>query len=96
MREALRVLQGCLEHPDADSAITSLQAALQPQPVTQALTYEQQIAIREGHQASAETEYFAARQALDFPELRCIFCAGHRRGYEAGIGITLAGGDNHE
>lgn len=54
------------------------------------LTNEQERALCEAYCNDASDEYFKARPALDFPEMRRIFYAGHRKAwinYEAAHGI---------
>ena len=60
-------------------------------PAQRPPTDEQDRALCEAYCNAASDEYFAARQALDFPETRRIFYAGHRKAwieYEAAHGIT--------
>ena len=64
--------------------ITELEAQRKP------LTDEQDRALCEAYCNDASDEYFKARPALDFPEMRRIFYAGHRKAwisYEAAHGI---------
>lgn len=64
------------------------EAASQPQ--RKPLTGEQDRALCEAYCNDASDEYFKARPTLDFPEMRRIFYAGHRKawiGYEAAHGI---------
>ena len=54
------------------------------------LTDEQDRALCEAYCNDASDEYFKARPAMDFPEMRRIFYAGHRKAwinYEAAHGI---------
>jgi hypothetical protein len=59
-------------------------------PQRQPLTDEQDRALCEASCNDASDEYFKARPALDFPEMRRIFYAGHRKAWitrEAAHGI---------
>jgi hypothetical protein len=47
----------------------------------QPLTDEQDRALCEAYCNDASDEYFKARPALDFPEMRRIFYAGHRKAW---------------
>jgi hypothetical protein len=56
----------------------------------EALTDEQDRALCEAYCNDASDEYFKARPAMDFPEMRRIFYAGHRKAwinYEAAHNI---------
>ena len=60
------------------------------QPHRKTFTDEQDRALCEAYCNNASDEYFKARPTLDFPEMRRIFYAGHRKawiGYEAAHGI---------
>ena len=70
---------GKMEQPK--SLMADLRAAL-AQP-SQPPTDEQDRAMCEAHCNAASDEYFAARQALDFPQMRRIFYAGHRKAWIA-------------
>jgi hypothetical protein len=50
-------------------------------PQRQPLTGEQDRALCEAYCNDASDEYFKARPALDFPEMRRIFYAGHRKAW---------------
>jgi hypothetical protein len=50
-------------------------------PQRQPLTDEQDRALCEAYCNGASDEYFKARPALDFPEMRRIFYAGHRKAW---------------
>jgi len=50
-------------------------------PKRQPLTDEQDRAVCEAYCNDASDEYFKARPALDFPEMRRIFYAGHRKAW---------------
>jgi hypothetical protein len=70
-------------------AIKSTQEAA-AQPATVQLTDEQDRALCEAYCNDASDEYFKARPAMDFPEMRRIFYAGHRKAwinYEAAHNI---------
>jgi hypothetical protein len=59
-------------------------------PQRQPLTDEQDRALCEAYCNDASDEYFKARPVLDFPEMRRIFYAGHRKAWitrEAAHGI---------
>ncbi len=59
-------------------------------PRRKPLTDEQDRALCEAYFNDASDEYFKARPELDFPEMRRIFYAGHRKAwisYEAAHGI---------
>ena len=79
-------IKAAQEYPDTDK-VTSLYAA---PPQRKPLTDEQDRALCEAYCNDASDEYFKARPALDFPEMRRIFYAGHRKAwisYEAAHGI---------
>ena len=78
MRGALRVLQGCLEHPDADSAIASLQAALAPQPQPVTLSYDGPMGyavMRNGKQVGLERSYESASRSWVDSEIVPLYAA---------------------
>lgn len=60
-------------------------AAPKAAPVAQgdALTYEQQRAIRQGHEIAASDSYFDARPQIDNNDRRKVFEAGFERGWNA-------------
>lgn len=65
----------------AHIVVPLLKAAQPVQPSIPKLTDEQDRALCEAHCNDASDEYFAARQALDFPQMRRIFYAGHRKAW---------------
>lgn len=46
------------------------------------MTDEYNRALMEGHLISASDEWFKARQALDFPEMRRLYEAAYKRAWE--------------
>lgn len=46
---------------------------------------ENEIALREGSQTRAETDYFDARPQLDGKDRRSVFDAGFQRGWDAAV-----------
>lgn len=50
-------------------------------PTSEQSSREQEIALCEAHQITASDEFFAARQALDFKEMRRIYEAGYKRAW---------------
>ena len=57
-------------------------------PQLKPLTREQEIALREGYCADAESSYFDARaDCLDTPQNRRLFVAAFERGWQAAHGI---------
>jgi hypothetical protein len=50
-------------------------------PIARPLSDEQDRALCEAHFNAASDEYFSARKALDFPEMRRIFYAGFRKAW---------------
>ena len=73
----------------ADAKVQDWQAYTAP-PQRKPLTGEQDRALCEAYCNDASDEYFKARPAMDFPEMRRIFYAGHRKAwinYEAAHGI---------
>lgn len=65
-----------------------------PAPVAQgdALTYEQQWAIRQGHEIAASDSYFDARPQIDNNDRRKVFEAGFERGWDAARSQAKKGG----
>lgn len=72
------IAESMLRAHDCHAVMTPAQA-----PAPAPWTTERHIALREAHQIVDSDAYFGARPALDGPEARDRFEAGHKRGFDA-------------
>tara|TARA_R110000868_G_scaffold99334_1_gene273431 strand:+ start:314 stop:1303 length:990 start_codon:yes stop_codon:yes gene_type:complete len=72
---------GVSQGKEANNILHKLRALLQSNAERVPLTPEQEDAMCEAHINADSDAYFKARPALDFPEMRRIFYAGHRKAW---------------
>lgn len=91
--DGARVVEIIRERIEAAKAALAAQAQ-EAAPVAQgdALTYEQQRAIRQGHEIAASDSYFDARPQIDNNDRRKVFEAGFERGWDAARTQAKEGG----